>query len=105
MNSSDYRRTLRFYLLYRDTDPTTLDVLHYNAGLWVYWLIVIPCIYVLLSRWWWPDHALPGAALLAGMAVRDLRHCSTVARRWPMLREFIDWTKVEQRVAEPRSRS
>jgi hypothetical protein len=102
MQNTEYRRTLRFYALYRTENPTTLDVLRYNAWLWVYWWIVTVCTYLLLDRWVSPTVAVACSAVLAGAALRDLRYCHSVARRWPRMRELLDWEKVEQELEKDR---
>ncbi len=102
MKSTEYRRTLRFYALYRAANPTTIDVLRYNAWLWVYWWIAIACAYLLLERWVSPYFATVGAAALAGAALRDLRYCHSAARRWPLMRALLDWDRVDQELAKDR---
>lgn len=102
MQSTEYRRTLRFYARYRAANPTVLDVLRYNAWLWVYWWIIAVCAYLLLERWASTTIAMAVVAVFAGAALRDLRYCYSVARRWPWMRELLDWEKVEQELAKNR---
>jgi hypothetical protein len=99
------RRTLEFYLTYKDRKITIVDLWLFNSGTYIlnlalYALTVLLC-YALAGS----GYALLAFAALAGSYLRDLVTPVKTVRNWPMLKEITDWEKASSLLANGMKKS
>ena len=93
------RRTLEFYVKYRDVDPTFAEVVRFNRGGFLYWLVTPLIAFIVLYPTLGIHWALPPIAALLGGGLRELRRAYTTVSFWPWSRALLNWDEVDRRLA------
>ena len=101
-----YRSVLAIYKKYQGRDMPLLDLLGMHAKSW---LIVAVLILPLMLFWIWLARSGsfasgPFIGLVVGMflgqVLRDLRHCRSTVRIWPIVHEVLNWEQIDSKLEE-----
>jgi|GEM_PF-1871853 len=99
------RLNLRVYLHFRDR-PMTISGLFW-ASRRTYLLLTL-FFGLAAALFYWLLGEIAAGFMLTAYAVlilRDIGHCRRSVQVWPMVREVLDWSKVEQLAAQQRDPS
>jgi hypothetical protein len=103
MNRPMQRQLIRFYLTFKESNPTMLGLFPFNLrGYLLLLSIAVPLIVIE----WWITGWMAGALLISfllGAFFRDIGLHRRTCRAWPIVRELLDWTKISAKEAELRS--
>ena len=88
------KRSLHFYLAFKDKNPTVLGIIAYNARLYLLSLLLVSVWigYAYLAADWFAFGWM--TALVFGAFARDIGKFIKTVRFWPITREITNWDKV-----------
>ncbi|MEP6668977.1 MAG: hypothetical protein ABJF10_07495 [Chthoniobacter sp.] len=90
------RRNLRVYLQYRERSMTVLGLFRANLPIYFYLLFFfgfVGALFYCAGGWRVTSYL---AVALVTMLARDIGYFRRATRIWPVLRQVLDWQKVEQ---------
>jgi len=92
-------RNLQVYLKYRERPMTITGLIWANRRIYFLLFVLFGAIawfFYLLGGWWLASYAL--VALVCAVA-RDIGYYRRSARIWPVVKEVLDWQKIEGFIA------
>ena len=105
------RKTLQFYLKYRDQPPTVSGLVAMSVGRWLALIVLISIVFgCALAFMMLMDASLTVVLFLLGLVIgmslgataRDTGIFRNFVHVWPALHDVLNWQRIEERLGEDR---